>query len=43
MGKKVTASVARVIADHHAASVRGETTGAAIVASAMERGDHGCC
>ncbi len=27
MGKKVTASVARVIADHHGASVRGETTG----------------
>ncbi len=29
MGKKVTASVARVIADHHDASVRGETTGMA--------------
>ncbi len=29
MGKKVTASVARVIADHHGASVRGETTGKA--------------
>ncbi|MCJ0825843.1 M20 family metallopeptidase [Luteimonas sp. 50] len=43
MGKKVTASVARVIAEHHAASVRGETTGAAIVAGATERGDHGCC
>src|SRR5690606_18379059 len=25
MGKKVTASVARVVAEHHAASVRGET------------------
>ena len=43
MGKKVTASVARVIAEHHAASVRGETTGAAIVAGSTERGDHGCC
>ena len=32
MGKRVTACVARVIADHHAASVRGETTGVAAVA-----------
>jgi acetylornithine deacetylase/succinyl-diaminopimelate desuccinylase-like protein len=43
MGKKVTASVARVLTEHHAASVRGETTGAAVVASTQERGDHGCC
>jgi acetylornithine deacetylase/succinyl-diaminopimelate desuccinylase-like protein len=43
MGKKVTACVARVIADHHAASVRGETTGAAVAASMQERGEHGCC
>ena len=43
MGKKVTASVARVLAEHHAASVRGETTGAAVAASTQERGDHGCC
>jgi acetylornithine deacetylase/succinyl-diaminopimelate desuccinylase-like protein len=43
MGKKVTACVARVIADHHAASVRGETTGAAVAASTRERGEHGCC
>ena len=44
MGKKVTASVARVIAEHHAASVRGETTGAAVAAdSGDRRGDHGCC
>jgi acetylornithine deacetylase/succinyl-diaminopimelate desuccinylase-like protein len=43
MGKKVTASVARVLTGHHAASVRGETTGAAVVASTQERGDHGCC
>jgi acetylornithine deacetylase/succinyl-diaminopimelate desuccinylase-like protein len=44
MGKKVTASVARVIAEHHAAGVRGETTGAAVAADSGERhGDHGCC
>ena len=43
MGKRVTACVARVIADHHAASARGETTGGAAVAGAGERGDHGCC
>ena len=43
MGKKVTASVARVIAEHHAASVRGETTGSAVAASTLERGEHGCC
>jgi acetylornithine deacetylase/succinyl-diaminopimelate desuccinylase-like protein len=43
MGKKVTACVARVIADHHAASARGDTTGAAVAASALERGEHGCC
>jgi acetylornithine deacetylase/succinyl-diaminopimelate desuccinylase-like protein len=43
MGKKVTASVARVLTEHHAASVRGETTGAAVAASTQERGDHGCC
>ncbi len=43
MGKKVTASVARVIADHHAASVRGETTGVAAVAGGSSMGEHGCC
>src|SRR5688500_4567935 len=43
MGKRVTSSVAHVIAAHHAASVRGETTGAAVAASTMERGEHGCC
>ena len=44
MGKKVTASVARVIAEHHAASVRGETTGSAVAADSGDRhGDHGCC
>jgi acetylornithine deacetylase/succinyl-diaminopimelate desuccinylase-like protein len=43
MGKRVTACVARVIADHHAASLRGETTGAAAVAGGEQHGDHGCC
>ncbi len=44
MGKKVTASVARVLAEHHAASVRGETTGASVMADSGDRhGAHGCC
>ncbi|TDK27454.1 M20/M25/M40 family metallo-hydrolase [Luteimonas aestuarii] len=44
MGKKVTASVARVIAEHHHASQRGETTGSAVAADSGQRhGDHGCC
>lgn len=44
MGKRVTASVAKVIAAHHAASVRGETTGSAVAADSGDRhGDHGCC
>lgn len=43
MGKRVTASVARVIAEHHAASVRGETVGAAAVAGGDQHGEHGCC
>ena len=43
MGKKVTACVAKVIADHHAASVRGETTGVAAVAGGDQHGEHGCC
>ena len=43
MGKKVTACVARVIADHCAASVRGETTGVAAVAGGDQHGTHGCC
>ena len=44
MGKRVTACVARVIADHQAASARGETTGAAVAAdSGTRHGDHGCC
>ena len=44
MGKRVTACVARVIADHHAASLRGETSGSAVAADSGDRhGDHGCC
>src|SRR3546814_7229664 len=41
MGKKVTASVARVIAAQHAASVGGETGGRAAMPSTQERGEHG--
>lgn len=43
MGKRVTACVARVIAAHHAASVRGETVGTVAAAGSQERGAHGCC
>ncbi|WP_031373681.1 M20 family metallopeptidase [Lysobacter antibioticus] len=44
MGKRVTACVARVVAEHHLASQRGETTGVAAVADSGDRhGDHGCC
>ncbi|MBJ6982544.1 MULTISPECIES: M20 family metallopeptidase [unclassified Luteimonas] len=44
MGKRVTACVARVIAEHQAASARGETTGGAAIAdSGTRHGDHGCC
>ncbi|GAB1408845.1 hypothetical protein MASR1M8_27650 [Thermomonas brevis] len=44
MGKGVTSCVARVLVEHHAASLRGETTGAAVAADSGERGgDHGCC
>ena len=44
MGKRVTASVAHVIAAHQAASSRGETTGSAVAAdSGTRHGDHGCC
>ena len=43
MGKRVTSCVARVIAAHHAAGLRGETSGVAVAASTLERGEHGCC
>jgi acetylornithine deacetylase/succinyl-diaminopimelate desuccinylase-like protein len=43
MGKRVTSCVARVVADHHAASIRGETMGVAAVAGGSQHGEHGCC
>ncbi len=43
MGKRVTSSVARVLTEHHAASLRGETVGVAAVAGGEQHGDHGCC
>ncbi len=43
MGKRVTGCVARVIAEHREASVRGETTGVAAVAGGEQHGGHGCC
>jgi acetylornithine deacetylase/succinyl-diaminopimelate desuccinylase-like protein len=43
MGKRVTACVARVVADHHAASQRGETSGGAAIAGGGQHGNHGCC
>jgi acetylornithine deacetylase/succinyl-diaminopimelate desuccinylase-like protein len=43
MGKRVTSCVARVIARHHEASLRGETLGTAAVAGGADRGEHGCC
>ena len=43
MGKRVTACVSRVIAEHRNASVRGETTGVAAVAGGHHHGEHGCC
>ncbi|HEY4555471.1 MAG TPA: peptidase dimerization domain-containing protein, partial [Lysobacter sp.] len=43
MGKRVTACVAHVIAQHHEASRRGETTGVGAVAGGEQHGGHGCC
>jgi len=44
MGKRVTACVSKVISEHHAASVRGETSGSPVAAdSGTRHGDHGCC
>lgn len=44
MGKRVTACVARVIAEHHHAGSRGETSGSAVAAdSGTRHGAHGCC
>jgi len=43
MGKRVTACVAHVVSAHHAASLRGETTGVGAVAGGQAHGEHGCC
>ena len=42
-GKRVTSVVARVIAEHYAASEKGQTRGVAVQAGASSFGDHGCC
>ena len=42
-GKRVTACVARVVADHHQANMKGLTTGVGVVAGDTYFGDHGCC
>ena len=42
-GKRVTACVARVVADHHQASMKGLTIGVGVVAGDTHFGDHGCC
>ena len=44
MGKRVTACVSKVLLDHHAASLRGETSGSPVAAdSGTRHGGHGCC
>ncbi|WP_447896831.1 M20 family metallopeptidase [Stenotrophomonas acidaminiphila] len=44
MGKRVTACVSKVLFDHHAASLRGETSGSMVHAdSGTRHGGHGCC
>ena len=43
MGKRVTACVAKVIAEHREASLRGETLGVAAVEGGEHHGSHGCC
>ncbi len=44
MGKRVTACVSKVIADHHAACLHGETSGSPVAAdSGTRHGGHGCC
>ncbi len=42
-GKRVTAAVARVLADHHAASEKGLTRGVGVHEGQAHFGDHGCC
>ncbi len=44
MGKRVTACVSKVISEHYAASLRGETSGSPVAAdSGTRHGGHGCC
>ncbi|WP_115042392.1 M20 family metallopeptidase [Xanthomonas arboricola] len=44
MGKRVTACVSKVLAEHHAACLRGETSGSPVAAdSGTRHGGHGCC
>ena len=44
MGKRVTSCVSKVLFDHHAASLRGETSGSPVAAdSGTRHGGHGCC
>ncbi|MDB5986135.1 MAG: family metallo-hydrolase [Nevskia sp.] len=43
MGKRVSACVAQVLADHYHASAQGLTTGVAANPAHGQRGDHGCC
>ncbi len=43
MGKRVSACVARVVADHYQASQQGLTTGVAATEGHGQHGDHGCC
>jgi acetylornithine deacetylase/succinyl-diaminopimelate desuccinylase-like protein len=42
-GKRVTSSVARVIAEHYRASSAGLTRGVAVAPGEGRFGDHGCC
>ncbi len=43
-GKRVTAAVARVIAEHHQASLKGLTQGVGVDTHGQAKfGDHGCC
>jgi acetylornithine deacetylase/succinyl-diaminopimelate desuccinylase-like protein len=43
MGKRVTACVSKVIAEHYQASLRGETVGVAAHEGGEHHGSHGCC
>jgi hypothetical protein len=42
-GKRVTAAVARVLADHYQASEKGLTRGVGVHEGHAHFGDHGCC